>query len=455
MAIAARRVGRPVKLVLTRPQTFHGASFRPMSRHHLRIGADRSGRLRAIVHEVHQQTSRHDLFPAMYTDVSSRFYGVPAFQGKQYLVRTDIQTPGYMRAPFEHALAWALESAVDEIAYAAGLDPVELRLANDAPHDPVTGLPWSSRHVAECLRRGAERFGWAGRPAEPGRWLDDDGAQIGWGVAIGAYPATMTPAVAHATRSADGRVTIAVDGHEMGQGIRSAVAAVAAAELGISPDLVTVELGDTRVATQHLTAGSWGTASALPAVRAAAELLRKQDGAATASAGNGLPQAMLDRAAAGLVTVAGPVFDEFVAFSYVAHFVEVRVERGTRRIRVPRVLSVADCGTVASPVTAASQMRGGVVWGLGGALREHLEVDPRYGGFVNPTLEEYPVSVNADIGDIEVDFVNRPDFQLNPVGVKGLGEIAMVGVAGAVANAVFHATGRRLRRLPMTLMDLL
>ena len=371
------------------------------------------------------------------------------------LVRTDVQTPGYMRAPFEHAGAWALESAVDEVAYAAGVDPLELRLANDAAHDPITGKPWSSRHVAECLRRGAELFGWSGRPPAPGGWFADDGAQIGWGVAMGAYPVTVTPAVAHLTRTADGRVTVAVDGHEMGQGIRSAVTAVTAQELGISPDLVTVEVGDTRVASQHLTAGSWGSGSALPAVKAATDLLRQHDGPATVSASNGLPQAMIDRGATGLVTLTGPVFDAFVTFSYVAHFVEVRVEHGTRRIRVPRVVSVADCGTVASPVTAASQMRGGVVWGLGAALREHLEIDPRYGGFVNPTLEEYPVSVNADIGRIDVDFVNQPDLLLNPVGVKGLGEVSMVGVAGAVANAVFHATGRRIRKLPITLYDLL
>ncbi|WP_349290882.1 xanthine dehydrogenase family protein molybdopterin-binding subunit [Actinoplanes solisilvae] len=335
------------------------------------------------------------------------------------------------------------------------MDPLELRLANDAAQDPITGKPWSSRHVAECLRRGAEMFGWSGRPATPGEWLDDDGAQIGWGVAMGAYPTTVTPAVAHLTRTADGRVTVAVDGHEMGQGIRSAVSAVTAEELGISPDLITVEVGDTRFAAQHLTAGSWGSGSALPAVRAATELLKQHDGPATVSASNGLPQAMMDRGATGLVTVAGPVFDSFVTFSYAAHFVEVRVERGTRRIRVPRVVSVADCGTVASPVTAASQLRGGVVWGLGAALREHLEIDPRYGGFLNPTLEAYPVSVNADIGRIDVDFVNRPDLQLNAVGVKGLGEVSMVGVAGAVANAVFHATGRRIRKLPITIPDLL
>ncbi|WP_433362291.1 xanthine dehydrogenase family protein molybdopterin-binding subunit [Actinoplanes sp. CA-142083] len=457
LAIAARQLGRPVKLVLTRPQVFHNGSFRPLSRHRVRLGADRTGKIQAIVHEIDQQTSRHDLFPAMYTDVSSRFYGFSAFRGRQRLVQTDVQTPGYMRAPFEHPLAWALESAVDELAYAAGVDPVSLRLRNDVTNDPVTGLPFSSRHVAECLNRGAEMFGWDKRPAEPGNWIDEDGAQIGWGVALGAYPASTTPAVARVTAEADGSVTIGVDGHEMGQGIRSAVTLLAADMLGLSPDRITIGLGDTRAAPQHLTAGSWGTASALPAVRAALLQLRELDATrpVTVTATNGLPDDLMAHARRGLVTAVGPVYEKFVAFSFIAHFVEVRVERWTRRIRVPRVVSVADCGTVASPVTAAGQVRGGVVWGLGAALREHLEIDPRYGGFVNSTLEEYPLSVNADIGSIEVDFVNRPDYLLNPVGVKGLGEVSMCGVAGALANAVHHATGKRVRKLPITLVDML
>ncbi|MGI5238404.1 xanthine dehydrogenase family protein molybdopterin-binding subunit [Dactylosporangium sp. CA-139066] len=462
LAVAARRLGRPVKLVLSRPQVFHQASFRPVSRHRIAVGADRDGRLLAAVHEADQQTSRHDLFPAMFTDVTSRLYGFGAFRGRQRLVQTDVQTPGYMRAPFEHPGAWAMECAVDELANAAGRDPVELRLANDTTQDPVTGRPFSSRYVAECLTRGAELFGWGKRRPEPATWTAADGAQVGWGVAIGAYPVATTPAVARAVAYPDGRFGVEVDGHEMGQGIRSAIALLVADLMGVPVDRVSVGLGDTRVAAQHLTAGSWGTSSALPAVHAAVLKLRETlggrapaGGPVAVSASNGLPQPMLERARTGLVTLAGPVYDDFVAFSFIAHFVEVRVEAGTRRIRVPRVVSVADCGRVASHVTAASQVRGGVVWGLGAALRERLEVDERYGGFVNATLEEYPLTVNADVGRIDVEFVDRPDRLLNPVGVKGLGEVSLVGVAAAVANAVFHATGRRVRHLPITLADLL
>ncbi|GLY29632.1 xanthine dehydrogenase family protein molybdopterin-binding subunit [Kineosporia sp. NBRC 101731] len=461
LALAARRAGRPVKLVLTRTQTFHQASFRPQTRHRVILGADASGRMTAAVHEVDQQTSRHDLFPAGYAKVTSRLYGIPAFRSRQRLVRNDVQTPGYMRAPFEQPGVWAFESAVDELATELRLDPLALRLANDTTHDPVSGLPFSSRHLGECLRRGAERFGWERRPLDPGTWTDADGHRIGWGVAVGAYPANVTPARARITVAGGGSVVVRTDGHEMGQGMSSAVAALVSSQLSIPASRIRVELGDTRVGAQPLTAGSWGTASTLPAVEAALTELRRVLGGRdlasaeglSAEADNGLPAALADRAAQGLVAAAGPVYGDFAAFSFIAHFVEVRVERHTGRIRVPRVLSVADCGRVANRVTAAGQVRGGVVWGLGAALREHLVVDPRLGGFLNATLEEYPISVNADIGHIDVDFVDRPDPLLNASGVKGLGEVAMVGVAAAVTNAVFHATGYRARRLPVTMAD--
>jgi xanthine dehydrogenase YagR molybdenum-binding subunit len=476
LALVARRLGRPVKLVLARTQTFHNGSFRPATRHRVRLGADASGKILAAVHEVDQQTSRHDLFPAMHTEVTSRLYGFPAFRGRHRLVQTDVQTPGYMRAPFESSAAFAFESAVDELAYATGQDPVALRLANDTMTDPVTGRPFSTRFLAECLRRGAEEFGWADRNPEPGSMRADDGSFIGWGVAAGNYPGSIVPAVAHLTAGADGCVTVDVDGHEMGQGIRSAIALLVAGDLGIPARDVEVRVGDTRFAAQHLTAGSWGTASALPAVHAGLRELRKHlnvadtgevDVAAAveraghpveveaSTLGPGQPPEALDQAKAGHLAISGPVFPEFSTFSWVAHFVEVRVEPTTCRIRVPRVVSVVDCGRVASPVTAASQVRGAVVWGIGGALREESLADDRFGGFLNSTLEEYPIMVNADVHRVDVAFVDEPDLLFNPVGVKGLGEVAMVGVAAAVANAVHHATGKRHHRLPIRLDDVL
>jgi xanthine dehydrogenase YagR molybdenum-binding subunit len=478
-AIAARETQRPVKLVVPRAGVFHDASFRPASRHRIRLGADASGKIIAAVHEVDAQTSRYDLFPGEYTATSSRLYGYASFRGVERLVRTDVQTPGYMRAPFEHAACFAMESCVDELSYAVGRDPVELRLANDTEIDAATGLPFSSRHVAECLRRGAARFGWARRSPAPQSMRGEDGSSIGWGVAIGTYPAIMVPAIAHLKVTDDGEVVLRIGGHEMGQGIRTALANCLSRKLNVPVERVQAVIGDTRAAPQHLTAGSWGTASAIPAAESAADAMLKA--LAELSRGEvrgtpaeilkaagkpalevevrtkapGQPDAIFQRLQAGLPSIGGPVYDGYVSFSFIAHFVEVRIEPGTRRIRVPRVVSVADCGRVMSPRTAVSQVRGGVVWGIGAALREASEVDPRYGGFLNDDLAEYVLPVNADIGAIDVELIDEPDARFSSAGAKGLGEVSLCGVAAAIANAVFHASGRRLRKLPIRVEDLL
>lgn len=479
-SVAARQTGRPVKLVVSRAGVFHEASFRPASRHHIKLGADKTGRMVAAIHEADAQTSRHDLFPGEYAATSARLHGYQNFRGVERLVRTDVQTPGYMRAPFEHPACFAMESCVDELAYALGQDPVELQLVNDTTTDAATGLPFSSRHVAECLTRGAEVFGWSRRSHAPGSMRGADGTEIGWGVAIGAYPGIITPAIARLEVTAAGGVTISVGGHEMGQGIRTALANAVSRKLGVPPRQVRAVIGDTRAVPQHLTAGSWGTASAIPAAedacdamlkalaalapggiagRIPAEVLRA---AARASLevevqrkAPGQPDAIFGRLRSGLPSIGGPVYDSYVTFSFIAHFIEVRIEPNTRRIRVPRVVSVADCGRVMSPRTAESQVRGGVVWGIGATLREGSEVDPRFAGFLNADLAEYVLPVNADIGAIEVEFIDKPDTRFNSAGAKGLGEVAMTGVGAGIANAVFHATGRRLRDLPIRIEHLL
>lgn len=476
-AIAARRLGRPVKLVLPRSQMFLGASFRPQNHHRVRLGATQAGRLVAAIHEIDQQTSRHDYFPANYTEMTSRLYDITNFRGHQRLVRTDVQTPGYMRAPHEHAGAFAFESAIDELAYACGQDPVAFRLANDTQTDPVTGHPLSSRHVAECLRLGAERFGWGARTPAPGSMADPDGTLVGWGVAIGAYPASTAPSITRLCAHTSGKLTLRVGGHEMGQGIRTAIVEAVVADLGVAADVVEVDLGDTRSVPQHLTAGAWGTATALPGVQDALAALRRRlqvpasgrvdipSAVAAAGAGDidieverqgpGQSPEVMDRLRQGGLVPVGPEYPDFTTFSYAAHFVEVRIEATTRRVRVARVVSVADCGRVASPVTAASQLRGGVVWGISAALREVSEVDPRFGGFLNDDLPDYVILVNADMPVVDVLFVDQPDPMLNSLGVKSLGEVSMVGVAPAVTNAIFHATGRRHRRLPIRIEDVL
>jgi xanthine dehydrogenase YagR molybdenum-binding subunit len=479
-ALAAQRLSRPVKLVIPRAQIFHDASFRPASRHRVRLGADRSGRIHAAIHEVDAQTSRHDLFPGEYVAVTSRLYGIENFRGREQLVRTDVQTPGYMRAPFEHAACFAFESCVDELAYKLDQDPVALRLANDTATDAITKRPLSSRHLAECLTRGAERFGWAKRTMAPQSMRADDGSSIGWGVAVGAYPGIIVPTIARLRLTENGGIFLSIGAHEMGQGIRTALVAAVGRKLGVPPEQVELVIGDTRAVTQHLTAGSWGTASAIPAADAACDAMLKALGdlapggissrtpaqilkavgrpsleVEVRTKAPGHPDAIYDRLTAGLVSPGGPIYPEFVTFSYIAHFVEVRIEPTTRRVRVPRVVSVADCGRVISPRTAASQVRGGVVWGIGAALREVSEVDERYGGFLNADLAEYVVPVNADVGDIDVEFIDKPDHRFNSAGAKGLGEVSLVGVAAAIANAIHHATGRRFRDLPIRLEHLL
>jgi len=286
--------------------------------------------------------------------------------------------------------------------------------------------------------------------------------------------------VARLRVTVEGGVFISIGGHEMGQGLRTALAAAVSRKLDVPAANVVAVIGDTRGAPQHMTAGSWGTASAIPAANAAADAMLnalakliaggaagrtpaqvlKAAGRASLEVhiqakASGQPDEVYGRIAAGQLSFAGPVYPEFVTFSYSAHFVEVRVEPTTARVRIPRVVSVVDCGRVISPRTAASQVRGGVVWGIGAALREASEVDPRYGGFLNADLAEYLVPVNADIGSIEVEFIDQPDFEFNSAGVKGLGEISMVGVPPAIANAVYHATGRRLRNLPIRIEQLL
>ncbi|MGC6857159.1 xanthine dehydrogenase family protein molybdopterin-binding subunit [Pseudomonas aeruginosa] len=479
-ARAAMLLGRPVKLVMPRAQLFHTASFRPASRHRIQMGASADGRIVAARYHADMQNSRADTFQANFSEITARLYAIPNYTSSTRLVRTDVQSPGYMRAPFEHPAAFAFESAVDELAYAAGWDPLAFRLANDAQTDPVTGGPFSSRFLAECLNEGADRFGWSRRSPAPGSMRAPDGTLIGWGVAVGAYKASMAPAIARLRVRADGTTRIAVSGHEMGQGIRTAILAAVTGGLAIDPARVEIVIGNPDAAPQHITAGSWGTASSVPVVRRAVQAMQVQfdefrNGrpmrgtlhqmlarwrrpyieVETRLQAPGQPDAVFDRLQRGLPAAAGPEYKPFVSFSYIAHFVEVRVEPTTRRIRAPRIVSVVDCGRVISPRTAESQVRGGVVWGLGGALREVAEIDPRFGGVLNNDLAEYVVPVNADIGAIDVAFINRPDPLLNESGVKGLGEVAMVGVAAAVANAVFHATGRRVRRLPMRIEDLL
>jgi xanthine dehydrogenase YagR molybdenum-binding subunit len=403
-----------------------------------------------------------------------------------------------MRAPMEMASFFALESAVDELAEKLRMDPVELRILNDAKSDPISGKPFSSRNLVRCLQRGAERFGWSRRNPAPRSMQTSDGTLIGWGVAAGAYPAYITPAVARIRMHADGKVDLSVGAHEMGQGIRSAIAAVAAEELGVPPGRLRLLIGDTIVPPQHVTSGASGAATiSIPIAKASlhlrqtlAELAVKGGRAAFAGedpaltrlrggrlhlpdgesasvadilaaarvhyvdgiangAAPGMSQDAFKQAALGKVAFFGPEFPTHVSFSYIAHFAEVQIDPLLPRARVTRMLSVADCGRVLSRRTAESQLLGGLVWGIGSALTEASEVDPRFGGFLNNNIAEYQIPANADVRSLEVELLDTPDLVFSEIGAKGVGEVACVGAAGAIANAIYHATGKRVRALPI------
>ncbi len=504
VAVAAKRLARPVKLTITRGQLYHAAAFRAASRQRIRLGARPDGTIVAALHETQQQTSRFDTMPPLQAHITAHLYGIDNFRSVTRVTRLDTQTPGFMRAPHEMPASFAFEGAMDELAVALGMDPVALRLKNDTDRDPISKKAFSSRHVAACLRRGAERFEWSRRDPRPGSMRTPQGALIGMGVALGTYKASTSPAVAKVRLLANGTVEASVAGHEMGQGMRTALAITVAGPLGIAPAAVQLTIGDTIAPPQHLTAGSWGTASAVPAIESAATELRTRliglartdersplrgaraedlrltegrvvhaDGrridfaqllaavgrpfveAQTTRVAPGQNEQALARVASGRTSQVGPEYPGFVSFSYVAHFSEVHIDPATRHIRMHRSVAVIDCGKVVSPTTSRSQALGGLVWGIGAALREVSEVDPRFGGFVNTDLAEYVIPVHADMGEMTVDFIDIPDTQLNTAGVKGLGEVVCVGAAASIANAVFHATGHRFRKLPIRIDDVL
>jgi xanthine dehydrogenase YagR molybdenum-binding subunit len=483
-AVASRRVGRPVKLVVPRAQIFHATSFRAATEHLIRFGSDQDGRFVGGIHLVRAMTSRFDLMPFTGQESTSRMYDWKTFRGATTLIEADVQTPGFMRAPFEATSYFSLESAMDEFAIQLGVDPIELRLRNDTHKDPISGKPYTIRKLKECLERGAQRFGWSRRNAEPGSMHDADGALIGWGVAAGAYPCIAAVAIAAARLSGDGRLTIEVGGHEMGQGIRTAIAIVAAEELGIDAQSVTVVIGDTGIGPQHVTAGASGVATSLPPVRLAVRDLKAQIDRIAVSQGAGEaqpadfanimqranlrelvghgqelgPQSKPDvvhQVEQGSISFTGPEFPDFVAFAYIAHFAEVKIVPSIPTPRVSRFVSVIDCGRVISQRTALSQAYGGIVWGIESALSEASEVDPRFGGFLNNNLAEYAIAVNADVPDLDVSFIDEPDNQLNALGAKGVGEVVSVGAIAAIANAIHHATGKRVRHFPIRADDLL
>lgn len=450
-AFAARELGRPVRLELTRQQMFPLHGHRARHRQHVRLGATADGRFTALEHGISVQTDAARRFVEHTGEASPMLYAVPNVAVSHRGVACDIPAPTIMRAPGAAPGMFALESAVDELAAALGIDPVELRLRNEPATDPETGKPWSSRALAAALREGAGRFGWERRTAAP-RSMRDGRHLVGYGVASATYPANRLPCGARVRLSADGTATVETAGTDIGTGTYTILAQVAADALGLPPDRVRVALGDSALPKSPGSGGSWGAVSHGTAVQEACAALRANLGGATdlhgALKAKGLSEAV------GEATATPPKEKKTANHAFGAHFVEVRVDPDTLEVRVPRMLGVFGVGRLVNAKTARSQLMGGMVWGLGMALTEATVLDERLGHFVNADLAEYHVPVNADVRDVEVVVLEESDALVSPLGAKGLGEIGIVGMAAAIANAVHHATGVRVRELPITIASL-
>ena len=485
-AMAAKHVSRPVKLVLTRRQMFGPSGGRAHTSQKVTLGAKKDGTLTAVRHLTTATTSTLEDFLESSGMMTRMLYESPNIETDHELVRMNVGSPTFMRAPGESTGSFALESAMDELAVALGIDPVELRLKNYAEQDPESGKPWSSKSLRECYRVGAERFGWGKRSPKPrsmtnGRWL------TGYGMATATYPARQQAASCLARILPDGRALVRAGSQEIGCGTYTIMAQVAADALGLAVDRVRFELGDTDMPPTPASVGSATASSTGPAVNAAAMAARqKLVQMAIADAGSPLHGAREDdvRTAEGRLSLASdssksetfealmarnggkpvearvdlrpaPDQQQYSMHSFGAVFSEVRVDRDLGLVRVPRVVAVYGGGKILNVKTATSQMVGGIVWGISQALLEETHIDPRSGRYVNADLAEYHVPVNADIGTIDVTFVEEKDEHVNPIGVKGVGEIPIVGVAASVANAIYHATGKRVRDLPITLDKLI
>ncbi|GAB3934079.1 xanthine dehydrogenase family protein molybdopterin-binding subunit [Micromonospora vulcania] len=445
-ALAARHVDRPVKLALTRQQLFGPIGYRTPTIQRVRLAADADGRLTAICHDAISQTSTVREFAEQTAVYTRSMYAAPHRRTTHRLVRLDVPTPFWMRAPGECPGAYALEPAMDELASAVGIDPVELRIRNDPAVDPDQGTPFTSRNLVACLREGADRFDWADRDPSPrsrrtGRWL------VGTGVAGSSYPARARPSSATATARPDGGFLVRIDATDIGTGARTAMWQVAADALGVPPERVEIRIGDSDLPDAPLAGGSMGTASWSWAVIRACEALRGKLRDGVPSDGEVTAEVSTEDEVGGQPTLP--------RYAYGAQFAEVRVDVDTGEVRVNRLLGVFAAGRVVNPTTARSQLIGGMTMGLSMALHEEGLLDERYGDWVNHDLATYHITGCADVEQIEAYWVDESDDELNPAGVKGIGEIGIVGTAAAIANAVHHATGVRIRDLPIRLDKLI
>ncbi|CAO4185030.1 xanthine dehydrogenase family protein molybdopterin-binding subunit [Methylorubrum extorquens] len=495
IALAAQRIGRPVSLVPTRRQCFTIANYRPETRHDIHLGAELDGRFTALVHEAEMTASRFDAFAMEGTDVTASLYACANVHTDERAIRVDRNTPGPMRAPPEVPYLFALESAVDEMAVALDLDPIELRRRNDTLTDPISGKPFSSRPLMTCFDVGARAFGWERRTRQPGS-MRAGAWRVGFGCASAVRPVKISPATMRVSLLGDGTAIVETAHHEIGNGIATLLAMGAADGLGLPIEAVTVRLGDTSLPAAGLSGGSSTTTSLMhtltlgteeirarlagEAIRGGGRLagydpahLQLSAGWLTAPDGAAEPlsdlvgrtgvdrivslsafvppdgsEANLDSVRAGrLALKSGGA--KTLSWAFGAQFAEVHIHAETGEIRVARLTGAFAAGRVLNPLTARSQLTGGMIWGLGSALLEETVLDG--GHYRNADLAEYLVATSADAPEVEAILIPDEDHQVNPLGLKGLGELGIIGVNAAIANAIFHATGQRIRRLPIRL----
>ena len=486
--LAARLVGRPVKLVLRREHMYGPVGHRSASRQRLRIGIDGDNRLTAIDHHAKIATSSFDDFYEPAADASHTLYAATAIATSHEAVRADTGTPLFMRAPGEATGSLALESAIDEAAYACGMDPLAFRLTNYAEVEPISGKPFSSKGLRECYARGAERFGWSKRPLPPRSMRDDSGLLVGWGVGTATFPALMFQAEARAVLRSDGTGAMEIGAHDMGQGAWTALPQIAADALGLDMAQLEFKSGTSDLPDGGIAGGSAHTATAGMAIHEAgaaviaklAELATSDERSPLFGAGNAGVVArggrlsrrdddarsesfadILTRAGLAQIDARGKgAADPAAQAAYAMHahgavFAEVKGDPELGQIRVTRLVGAFACGRVINPRMVQSQIYGGMIWGLSFALQEEAIVDHRSGRTINANLGEYHIPVNADVPSLEALMVDEHDPHVNALGIKGVGEIGVTGSAGAVANAVWHATGVRPRRFPIRIEALI
>jgi xanthine dehydrogenase YagR molybdenum-binding subunit len=486
--MAARLVGRPVKLVLRREEMYGPVGHRAPTRQTLRMGTDGDGQLTALSHHARTATSTFDDFIEPAANASHPLYASPAIVTSHEAVRLDTGTPLFMRAPGEAPGSAALESAIDEMALACGMDPLAFRLKNYAEVEPISGKPFSSKALRQCYEQGAERFGWDKRPQAPRQMRDEAGMLVGWGMGTAVFPALMFQAHARAMLRRDGSGVVEIGAHDMGQGAWTALAQIAADALGLDLDRIEFRSGTSDLPDAGIAGGSAHTATAGAAIHGAGEdvigkladlatgdrrsplfgagnagviarggrLHRRDDESKSECYADILARAGHDEIEGRGTGAADPAAQaNYAMHAHGAVFAEVKVDPDFGQVRVTRLVGAFAAGTVINPRMVRSQYYGGMIWGISFALHEHAVTDKRTGRVMNANLGEYHVPVNADVVDIEAILVEERDVHVNALGIKGVGEIGITGTAGAIANAVWHATGIRVRSFPIKLDDLI